>query len=96
MSQVVTRRPHTAEARVSPCGVCGGQSGTGTSFLRAIRVSPFGIIPPWLSILIYHLGYEEHFRSVNYWPQFRDTVLSYRHEQHEQDVRTWLSVPLFF
>jgi hypothetical protein len=36
MSQAVSRRPLTAEARVrplvSPCGICGGQSGTGTRF----------------------------------------------------------------
>jgi hypothetical protein len=36
MAQAVCRRPLTAEtqvrARVSPCGICGGQSGTGTAF----------------------------------------------------------------
>jgi hypothetical protein len=34
VAQVVSRRPPIAEARVrarvSPCGTCGGQSGTGT------------------------------------------------------------------
>ena len=34
MARAVSRRPITAEARVrsrvSPCGICGGQSGTGT------------------------------------------------------------------
>jgi hypothetical protein len=36
MAQVVSRRPLTEEAqvhaRVNPCGICGGQSGTGTGF----------------------------------------------------------------
>jgi hypothetical protein len=37
MAQIVSRRAPTMEARVrtwvSPCGICGGQSGTGTGFL---------------------------------------------------------------
>jgi hypothetical protein len=36
MAQVVSRRTPTAEARVlarvNPCGICGGQRGTGTAF----------------------------------------------------------------
>jgi hypothetical protein len=32
MAQAVSRRPLTAEVRVSPCGICGGQSGIGTGF----------------------------------------------------------------
>jgi hypothetical protein len=36
MTQVVSRRPLTTEARVrarvNPCGICGGQNGTGTGF----------------------------------------------------------------
>jgi hypothetical protein len=43
MAQAVSRRPVTAEAwvgsRVGPCGICGGQSGTGTGFPRVLRVS---------------------------------------------------------
>jgi hypothetical protein len=44
MAQVVSLRPLTAEARVrsrvSPCGICGGQSGTGTGFSPSTLVFP--------------------------------------------------------
>jgi hypothetical protein len=44
MAQVVSRRPLTAEARVRawvyPCGICGGQSGTGTGFSQSSSVFP--------------------------------------------------------
>jgi hypothetical protein len=32
MAQAVSRRSVTAEAEVSPCGICGGQNATGTYF----------------------------------------------------------------
>jgi hypothetical protein len=32
MAQAVSRRALAAEARVSPCGICGGQSDTGAGF----------------------------------------------------------------
>jgi hypothetical protein len=48
MVQVVSRRPLTAEARFraldNPCGICGGQSGTGTGFF-----SEFFGFPLWVS-----------------------------------------------
>jgi hypothetical protein len=44
MAHAVSRRSLTAEsrvrARVNPFGVCGGQSGTGTGFLRVFSVFP--------------------------------------------------------
>jgi hypothetical protein len=44
MTQAVSRRPLTAEdrvrSRVSPCGICGGQRGTGTDFSPITSVFP--------------------------------------------------------
>jgi hypothetical protein len=63
MAQAVSRRPLIAEARVcarvSSCGVYGGQSGTETVFLEFVGFHPVSIIPPWLSMLICHLGNEQ-------------------------------------
>jgi hypothetical protein len=39
MAQAVSRRPLTAEVRIRLCGICGGQSGTGTVFFPSTSVS---------------------------------------------------------
>jgi hypothetical protein len=44
MSQAVSRWPLTSEA--SPCGICGGESDTGTVYTPSSSVSPVSIIPP--------------------------------------------------
>jgi hypothetical protein len=45
MAQAVSHRPLNAEARVrslvSPCGICGGQSGTRTGFSPSTSVFPY-------------------------------------------------------
>jgi hypothetical protein len=69
MVQAVSGRPLTAETRVCawarPCGICGGQRGTGKDFfLRVLRFFPFNIIPQWLSILIYNLENEQLVTAV--------------------------------
>jgi hypothetical protein len=52
MAQAVSRLFLTAKgwfyARVSVCGIYGGQSDTGHVYLRVLRFSPVSIIPPWL------------------------------------------------
>jgi hypothetical protein len=44
LAQAVSRRSLTAErrvrSRVSPCGTCGGQSGTGTGFSSSTSIFP--------------------------------------------------------
>jgi hypothetical protein len=60
IAQVISRRPLTAEAlvraRVSPCGIFGGQIGSGTGFPPSLLIFPVSIIPPWLSTLILSCG----------------------------------------
>jgi hypothetical protein len=60
MAQLVSCQTLTAEAwvcdQVSPCGVSGGQRVMEQVILRVLTFSPVNIIPPWLSIRMYHLG----------------------------------------
>jgi hypothetical protein len=54
-AQAVSSRPFTAGAevrsRVSPCGICGGESGMGQVFPRVLRFSLVSLIPPVLHYL---------------------------------------------
>jgi hypothetical protein len=43
MAQVVSRRPLTAEARVNPCGIRGGKSGTETGFFSEFFRFPLSV-----------------------------------------------------
>jgi hypothetical protein len=60
VAEALSRRPLTAEARVfarvSPCTTFSGYSGTGTSFSLSSSFFLVSVIPPWLSVLIYHLA----------------------------------------
>jgi hypothetical protein len=60
MAQAVSRRPLIAEARVRACLIFVGfveeNVELGRIFLRVLLFSSVSIIPPSLSILIYHLG----------------------------------------
>jgi hypothetical protein len=62
MAQVVSRRPLTAEervrARANPCGICGGQSGNGTSFFSEFYGFPLSVSFHRRSPNSYHLGNE--------------------------------------
>jgi hypothetical protein len=62
MAQAGSHRPLTAEARVrarvSPYGIRDGQSFTMTGIFPSSVFSRVSTIPPWLFILVYHLGHK--------------------------------------
>jgi hypothetical protein len=67
-----------------PYVIYGGQSGQWDRFSSELfGFFPVHIIPPWLSVLIYHLGDEQ---KARWWLQFRDIVSLYRHKQQQQIV----------
>jgi hypothetical protein len=61
MAQDVSRWPLTAESRVraraNPRGICGGQNCPGTGLLRVLRFPLSISFSPWVSTLMYHLGW---------------------------------------
>jgi hypothetical protein len=79
MAQVVSRLPLAAKdrdlARVSPCGICGGQSGIGRGFLRVFRFLSVGIIPSRLHTHII-LGITDGGRSSETWSHPIDMNMS--------------------
>jgi hypothetical protein len=66
VGQAVSDWPFTEEASVisqaNPCGICGGQSGASTGFLRVLRFSPCQHLSTNASIFILHLP--NHRRSI--------------------------------
>jgi hypothetical protein len=73
IAQVVSRRPLTAEARVrapvNPCGICGGQSGTGTGFSPSSTIFPCQYIsfqgPSGSEAKLHERYYSLSFRNIN-------------------------------
>jgi hypothetical protein len=69
MAQVVSRRLFTAEAwvrfRVSPCGICDGQSGTGTGFSCEFFGFPLSISIHCDPIVIQYIIWRMNSRPAN-------------------------------
>jgi hypothetical protein len=85
MAQEVSRRPLITEAQVraqfSPCGICGGQSGTETGFYPSSSVLPC----QYHSIMDLLAYVSPGDWIIGRWcPQFRDIVLPHWHEQQQQ------------
>jgi hypothetical protein len=73
-----TCQPLTAETQISPCRVCGGQSGTGTGFFLELFCFLLSVSFHFASILIT--------RGINNSPvggRSSETVSPNRHEQQQ-------------
>jgi hypothetical protein len=90
MAQAVSRLAQPVEAGIRARSVDEGfvvdNVALGQVSILVLRFSPVNIIPPWLSIHIYHLEDEQG----RWWPQFRDVVSLHRHDQrysvHKDDA----------
>jgi hypothetical protein len=90
MAQVVSSRPLTAEARVraqvKACGICGGQSGTGTGFSPSSSAFPCQyIILPSLSRLI-SSGECVIYQKKSSHPRLGLTHPTYREKVHHRNA----------
>ena len=47
---MMSRRRTGLYPRLSPCGICGGQTGTETGFSRVLPLSCFSIVTPTLRV----------------------------------------------
>jgi hypothetical protein len=85
MPQAASSGPLTAEtwirARIIPCGVCGGQSGTEawSKFFSEFFDFPLTVSFHRDSILMHHQGDKQ---SARWCPQFRDIVSPHRRKRH--------------
>jgi hypothetical protein len=84
MAQAVSCWSFTADARVracvSPCGICGGQSGAGTSFSQSFYFLLSISFHRGFCTYIYHLGMNN--RLVG--GRSSETASPHRHEQQQQ------------